>query len=391
MPSASRARLRAGLGGVVHALQVTTRSTLRPAVAAVALTLLGATGLLGGCGSSPTPLSETLLVFGSEAQIQIRDADAEQFRPAIAEAALRMAELEREWHAWKRPSALVEANAALARGESVQLGEATAALLQRIEPMIERSQGLLDPTVGSLLELWGFYSDAFPIEQPAPTAQQLDAWLAQRPRYADLERTGRSLRANNPAVRLDLAAVAEGAAAEELMRMLAAAGVRNALLSMGGDVVAMGDADGRPWRVGIRDPIGGAADALATVELRAGEAMFVSGNYARFRVGPDGARWPHVLDPRTARPALGVATAAVLGRDPVRVDALVTALMVGGVPHFASLLQAFEEPCALLLTDQNELMISRAMLQRLELRRQPVQLGEPVDIAGSCGNWQSAD
>ena len=60
------------------------------------------------------------------------------------------------------------------------------------------------------------------------------------------------------------------------------------------------------------------------------------------------------------------------------------ALMVGGVPRFAELLEAFGESCALLLTDQNELLITRGMLDRLELHRQPVLLGRPLELPGDC-------
>lgn len=340
--------------------------------------------LSAACAPSAPTTEETLLVFGGTATIQIHDPDPARNRAAVAAAAERLAALEREWHAWK-PSALTALNEALARGETAEMPAQTARLLERIAPYVRASGGLLDPTLGGLLDLWGFYTEAFPITSPEPTADEIEAWLDARPAFDDLHREGPHIRSDNPLARIDLAAVAEGAAAEIVLEELQRAGIRHALLSMGGDVATLGDADGRPWRVAIRDPIGGSEEVLGVATLQAGESLFVSGNYARFRVGPDGARWPHVLDPRSGRPARGVATAVVLGRDPVRADALVTSLMVGGVPRFEALVDAFGESCALLLTDQNELLITRGMLDRLTLHRQPVLLGHPLERPGDCG------
>lgn len=352
-----------------------------PRGCAVALLLVF---VLASCTSTAPTTEEALLVFGGTATIRIHDPDPARNRAAVAAAAKRLAALEREWHAWK-PSALTELNEALSRGETAEMSEQTALLLERVAPYVRASGGLLDPTLGGLLDLWGFYTEDFPITSPEPDAAEVEAWLQSRPAFEDLVRDGSSIRSDNAAVRIDLAAVAEGAAAAIVLQELQAAGIRHALLSMGGDVATLGDADGRPWRVAIRDPIGGSDEVLGVATLRAGESLFVSGNYARFRIGPDGARWPHVLDPRTGRPARGIATAVVLGRDPVRADALVTTLMVGGVPRFEALLDAFGETCALLLTDQNELLITRGMLDRLSLRRQPVLLGRPLERPGDCG------
>ena len=375
----SAAVVRDALRGVMPAV-VAAPSTWTGYVL-VGAVLLGAA--LVGCAPAPPTTEETLLVFGSTSTIRIHDPDPARNRAAIGAVAGRLAALEQEWHAWK-PSALTELNAALAAGETARVPEQTERLLQRVAPYVKASQGLFDPTLGGLLDLWGFYTDEFPIVSPEPTAAQLDAWLQTRPSFDDLVSEGHTLRSTNPAARIDLAAVAEGAAAEIVFDELARAGIRHALLAMGGDVATLGDAGGRPWRVAIRDPIGGADEVLGVATLAGGEALFVSGNYARFRIGPDGARWPHILDPRSGRPARGVATAVVLGRDPVRADALVTALMVGGVPRFAELLEAFGESCALLLTDQNELLITRGMLDRLELHRQPVLLGRPLELPGDC-------
>src|SRR5690606_35521339 len=132
---------------------------------------------------------ETLLVCGGTATIRIHEPDPARNRAAVAAAAERLAELEREWHAWK-PSVLTALNDALARGETAEMPERTAMLLERVAPYVRASGGLFDPTLGGLLDLWGFYTEDFPITSPEPGAADVDAWLVSRPSFDELRREG---------------------------------------------------------------------------------------------------------------------------------------------------------------------------------------------------------
>ena len=76
-------------------------------------------------------------------------------------------------------------------------------------------------------------------------------------------------------------------------------GITNALINIGGNVMALGSKDGRPWRVGIQHPR--QPGPLATVELADGEAIGTSGDYQRY-FELDGRRYAHLLDPRSAAP-----------------------------------------------------------------------------------------
>ncbi|MCL2636688.1 MAG: FAD:protein FMN transferase, partial [Betaproteobacteria bacterium] len=68
----------------------------------------------------------------------------------------------------------------------------------------------------------------------------------------------------------------------------------------GGNVLALGDRQGRAWRVGIQHPR--QPGPLATVALHDGEAIGTSGDYQRF-FEIDGRRYAHLLDPRHGYPA----------------------------------------------------------------------------------------
>lgn len=360
MPSASTSRLRS------HAL-------------------LALVAVLAACGGPPV-VQRDFNEFGNDASIKIRQLAAKPADLALQAARLELIKLNADLHAWQS-SSLSRINAELAAGRSVALPDALREPLRRSRTAHRASSGLFDPACGSLVELWGFHADRFPLTQPAPSEAQVRDWLAHRPSLDDVVIEDGRIHSRNPRVQLDFGAIYNGLAAERLMALLARHGVNDALLRVGSDHVAMGPA--RPaWRVELRDPFGG---SLGSIALSGGEALFSSGNFNRFRESPDGGRWPHILDPRTGYPARGAAMVAVLHPDPVWADAASTALFVGGPGRFVATAQAMGLGCALMVSEENELLITAQMQRRVELRRHPVGLGEPLDLGDECKAPPAAD
>jgi thiamine biosynthesis lipoprotein len=352
-----------------------------PAVrgAALALAALLAASL-AACDRGDRAREATLQAAGGEMKLRIRDGDDARIDAALAEAGAIAATGEKEWHAW-RPSSLTAINAAFRRGEGAPAPASVRRLLERSRAFAKASDGLLDPAVGGLVELWGFHADAFPLRSPPPSAQAVAAWLAARPRVDEVALDGERLVSSNRRVQLDFNAIVEGDTAAAIAAALRRHGVRDARLELGGDTLVLGDDGGAGWRVGLRDPYGG---ELGSVLLGDGEAFFTSGNYDKFRPSASGGRWGHVLDPRTGMPARGAAATAVLSDDPVLADAASTALMAGGPSAFARLAASLGAGCALMVTDENELLITGAMRARMRFAREPVPLGGPVDAGADC-------
>lgn len=336
--------------------------------------------LAAGCSRGPDARIETLHVFGGVTEIELRGAEPERAQAAIAEISAQLNQRHREWHAWET-SDLTRINAALAAGETVQAPASVIDLVQRAQPLAEASDGLFDPAIGGLIAAWGFHTSNFPVQSPEPRAEALARWRQQRPRIADVRVDGDRLSSSNPYVQLDFGALAEGVAGVVILDTLRRHGIQHALVSLGGDVVALGDGDGRPWQVGIRDPFGG---VLGGVELGDGEALFSTGNYNKFRASPSGARWGHILDPRTGYPARGAAAVVVLHGDPALADAAATALFVAGPAGFERIARRMGVHCALMVTEENEMLVTLAMRSRLQLLRDPVPLGAPIDLGQGC-------
>jgi len=321
-----------------------------------------------------------LLVFGTTPTFGIGDGPLNVRQAAIAETAARLNQREREWHAWK-PSDLTRINAAFRDGKAAPAPASIRDLVGLSQKFSVASDGLFDPAIGGLVELWGFHTSSFPVRTPAPTLVEINAWLTGHPRILDVRIEGDRLFSRNPAVQLDFDAIAEGAASAEVMAIFRKHGVRHALISIGGDVSALGDGKGTPWTVGMRDPYGG---VLGSVQLGDHESFFTSGNYNKFRQTTGGARWGHILDPRSGMPARGAAATAVLTNDPLLADAASTALMAAGPAGFERIVVQMKLGCALMVTEENELLVTRGMRTRMEFLREPVSLGPPLDAGANC-------
>ncbi|MDR2032561.1 MAG: FAD:protein FMN transferase [Azoarcus sp.] len=271
-----------------------------------ALGLLGLLGLLlAGCAREPVFHRESY-VFGTRVDVSIHGGERERAEAAIAAVLREFDRLHRAYHAWE-PSELTALNEALARGETHAVSPELAAMLRDAQAMAAASDDLFDPALGALIELWGFHDDTFAPVRPDPAA--LAALKAARPRMSDLVIDGHRVSSRNPAVRIDLGGYAKGYALDRAAAILREAGIHDALINIGGNVMALGLKGNRPWRVGIQHPRQPAP--LATMPLYDGEAVGTSGDYQRYFI-LDGVRHAHLLDPRTGEPAHATQALTVL-------------------------------------------------------------------------------
>lgn len=336
---------------------------------------------LAACTPSP-PSRDAWPVFGSTAELQLPAGTDEGRRlQALRALGTHWQQRERDWHAWE-PSALTAFNDTLApKGEAVA-PPALRELIARSRPLVAGSGHAFDPGVGRLVAAWGFHTSTYPIRTPPPDEATRAAWAARPDSLEDLHCDAQwRCTSTASALRLDFNAMAEGLALDEGAMALRAIGIEHALMNLGGDVLAIGDNHGASWRVGLDD---GEAGVLGGVELRDGEAFMSSGRYAKYREAPDGERWPHVLDPRTGRPAVGARLSAVLHPDPVRADAAATALMVAGADGFERTVRGLGLGCALLVDAEGRAWITAGMARRFEWQRDVPEAAR-IDTAEGCG------
>jgi thiamine biosynthesis lipoprotein len=252
--------------------------------------------LLAAC-HRPSLHRQESYVFGTRVEILVAGAGEAKARPATAAVLAEFDRLHRAYHAW-RPSELAALNAALAEGKTREVDGEMAALLADAQGFSARGDGLFDPGIGYLIGLWGFQSDEYRAARPGP--QILADWRQNRAGIADLEIDGLRIGSRSRRAAIDLGGYLKGYALDRAATILRGRGIGNALVNIGGNVMALGNKNGAPWRVGIQHPR--KPGPLATLLLHDGEAVGTSGDYQRF-FELDGQRYCHLLDPRSGEPA----------------------------------------------------------------------------------------
>ncbi|MFW2404909.1 MAG: FAD:protein FMN transferase [Gammaproteobacteria bacterium] len=326
----------------------------------ITTTLLLAAALLIGCAGDETEFRQSFPALGTLVTIEIRGADRRQADAALAALQVDMERVGHEWYAWGSGE-LGHLNTLLAQGKSARVSPELATLIQRALELSEASDGFFDPTVGLLVEKWGFHDANAP-----PGAPPDEAWLAGW--RATGEMRGRirivdQIVATPSAVKLALGGIAKGSTLARAIRILRDHGIENALVDAGGDLQIIGMKEGRGWRIGIRDPR--SRGVVGIVELKSGEAILSSGDYERF-VERDGRRAHHLLDPHTGLPVEHTMAVTVIDTDAELADAAATALMAGGPDRFEALTDQLGVRVALLITSDGSIVSTPAMAERLQ-------------------------
>jgi thiamine biosynthesis lipoprotein len=212
--------------------------------------------------------------------------------------------------------------------------------------------GAFDPTVAPLVDLHQLH---FAAHGGPPDSGELRSVL-ELVGAAHLRLDAGRLRLERQGMAITLDGIGKGRVVDRMIEVLAAHGVRHALVNAGGDLRALGPhANGRPWRVGVQDP----RDENRLVESipLAGEAIATSGDYVRFLDVE--RRYHHTIVPATGHSPEAIASVSVRARSAMEADALATAVFVLGAAAGCRLVASLPgTECLLLLRDGSRLASS---------------------------------
>ncbi|MGJ8619310.1 MAG: FAD:protein FMN transferase [Methylophilaceae bacterium] len=263
--------------------------------------------LLTSCSLKEPLYNTQTYVFGTLVDITIY-GESDERSQAVANTIINTYnELHRRLHAWK-PSEISTVNHAFSQGKtSVDVSPDIAQMIAEITTLSNRSQGAFNPAIGQLIKLWGFQSESFTPRQIEST--KIQALVVQNPQMNDIVVNGNKLYSNNSSVQLDLGGYAKGYALDIGLAYLRAQKIQNALINIGGNIIALGKHGDKPWRVGIQHPR--QPNAIASVDLPSDWAIGTSGDYQRY-FELDGKRYCHIIDPATGYPVQGIQSVTVL-------------------------------------------------------------------------------
>ena len=220
--------------------------------------------------------------------------------------------------------------AKLDSGETDTVSAETAALLTRALAVSRLTDGAYDCTVYPLVAAWGFFSGDYRVPEDA----EIQA-LLQNVGWQKVAVDGTTVSMPD-GMELDLGGIGKGYASAQAVKALRDAGVTSAIVSLGGNVSALGKKpDGTDWSVAIQDP-DDTSTYFGLLQV-ADKCVITSGGYQRY-FEQDGKTYWHILDPSTGYPAdSGLISATVVSTDDVLADGLSTAVFVMGLDKATAL------------------------------------------------------
>ena len=327
-------------------------------------------GVLTGC-SAPAeemqqPVERSLFAMNTYMTFTAYGEDAQEAEECIQQ-------VEGLWSVTDENSEIYQANHS--GGQPVTVSEETAEIISFALEMAQRTGGALDPTIYPVLTAWGFTTDS----KQVPSQQQI-AQLLEQVGYDRIQINGSELTVPD-GMELDLGAVGKGYTADLVTEILRRHGVSSALISLGGNIQAIGSRpDGSDWRLGIRAPWESGNLGVLTVS---DAAVVTSGGYENYFDDEQGNIYWHILDPSTGYPAdSGLQSVTIVGREGKMCDALSTALFVMGAQSAEQYWRENGGFEMLLVTDSGEILITEGIAENFTLNEGRTETVRVLQAAG---------
>ena len=213
-------------------------------------------------------------------------------------------------------------------------------VLEASQKVYENTNGAFDPTVGPLVNIWGF-GPGGPELKDSVDINNLLALVG----FSKIEFDQKQLRKTVPGIYLDFSAIAKGYGSDVVAEFLKNKGVTDYLVEIGGELVAHGNNEkGELWKVGVNRPeeSSNPTDLISIIALQ-DRGMATSGNYRNYYVR-DSVKISHTINPATGYPVNHtLLSATVLAKDCMTADAYATGMMVMGKDKAIALDSALTE------------------------------------------------
>jgi len=304
---------------------------------------------LAGC-SHPALFKETRILMDTFAEISCYGTSKADAVKAMDAAFREMKRIEKVFSKFDEDSEVYKINK-LAGSQEVIITSEVLGLIERSIYYSRVSEGAFDITVGPLMQIWGFVhnNNSIPDTQ---TIEETLKYVGYRNILVNSEKL--SIRFLDKDIQIDLGAIAKGYAVDRAKDVLVSHGIKNALVNLGGNIFALGQAPGkRSWAIGVEDPRN-KNRVLWNLELK-DKAVSTSGNYERFFI-LNGKRYSHIINPVTGQPCQGIISVTVATDSAESSDALSTAIFVMGEEKGIRLAKAIKDIQVLILKEDGKII-----------------------------------
>jgi thiamine biosynthesis lipoprotein len=220
-------------------------------------------------------------------------------------------------------------------------------MLLYAKEMYTKTDGRVNIAMGSVLSIWHDYRTIGMSDPAAAELPPMDK-LTEAAKHTDInclviDEKNSTVTITDPAMRLDVGAIAKGYAVEMAARSLEKKGITGYVINVGGNVRTVGaKADGEAWLVGIENPAEDENRPFLAYLGLAGRSLVTSGSYQRYYL-VDGKRYHHIIDPETLMPSEGFVSVSILTQSSADGDALSTALFCMSLEEGLALIESLPD------------------------------------------------
>jgi thiamine biosynthesis lipoprotein len=204
-------------------------------------------------------------------------------------------------------------------------------LLKFSKEAYEFSNGKVNVAFGAVLAVWHQYREAG-LNDPDNAKLPPMEVLKEKAQHTDInnmiiDEEASTVYLKDPEMSLDVGAIAKGYATEQAAKMLESKGITGILMSVGGNVRAVGSREEKEkdWNVGIQNPDLESDEKYLMITEIADLSLVSSGDYERYYT-VDGKEYHHIIDPVTLMPAQYFTAVSIITKDSSLADALSTTI-----------------------------------------------------------------
>ncbi len=227
----------------------------------------------------------------------------------------------------------------------------------------DKTGGKVNAAYGAVLRIWHDYRERG-MEDPDDAELPPLEMLQEASKHTDINKViideaASTVYLEDPEMSLDVGAIAKGYAVEQVSRIAIENGFTSGLISVGGNVRAIGakDENARPWNVGVQNP--DVADNQADVHIldMIDASLVTSGVYERYYT-VNGKDYHHIIDPDTLFPSDEYKSVTILCKDSGAADALSTAVFNMSFEEGAEFIESLPDTEAFWILGSGEFLYS---------------------------------
>lgn len=215
-------------------------------------------------------------------------------------------------------------------------------VMEKSDRIFKETEGYFDPTVGNLVNAWGFGPEKPLNDLDSSKVKELMNFVG----FDKVTVENGEIKKRYPETYLDFNSIAKGFGLDVIGRFLESKKIENYLVEIGGEIRTRGEKpEGKSWKVQVESPnTDGTRSAFDVLPLK-NKSMASSGNYRKFRIAESGEKYVHTINPKTGyAKESNLLAATVIGEvDCADVDAYATAFMAMGLEKTKEFLQSKPE------------------------------------------------